>query len=96
MACVRNTVFEGNNDVIEKLQDHYRVLFRVYDCLCSGRLFRGESRTLSEFLLAFFLLTGVVIGPTVLKLYDELIKLREEVTSLKEQIESLKSGGSDS
>ena len=44
---------------------------------------------------SFFLLTGVAIGPTALKLYDELIKLREEVTSQKEQIESLKSSGSD-
>jgi hypothetical protein len=51
VACIRNTVFEGNNDVKEKLQDHYRVLFRVYDWLCSG--LPGGSRTLSEFLLAF-------------------------------------------
>lgn len=43
----------------------------------------------------FFLLTGVVIGPTVLKLHDEMIKLREEVAILKEQIDSWKSDGSD-
>ena len=44
---------------------------------------------------SFFMLTAVVIGPTVLKMYDEMIKLREEVASLKEQIDSLKSGGSE-
>ncbi len=55
---------------------------------------RGRELYPSSF-WSFFLLTGVVIGPTVLKLYPALLCLREEVASLKEQIESLKSGGSE-
>ena len=61
-----------------------------------GAYFEGNRELYPSSFWPFFLLTGVVIGPTVLKFYEELSKLREEVTSLKEQIESLKSGGSDS
>ena len=60
-----------------------------------GAYFERDRELYPSSFWSFFLLTGVVIGPTVLKLYDEMIKLREEVASLKEQIESLKSGGSE-
>jgi len=43
----------------------------------------------------FVMLVGIVIGPNVLFLYDQLIKLQEEVERLKEQIGSKASGGSE-
>ena len=58
-----------------------------------GAYFEGDRELYPSSFWPFFLLTGVVIGPTVLKLYDEMINLRQEVASLKEQMESMKSGG---
>ena len=60
-----------------------------------GAYFEGDRELYPSSFWPFFLLTGVVIGPTVLKLYDEMINLRQEVASLKEQMESMKSGGSE-
>jgi len=60
-----------------------------------GAYFEGDREIYPSSFWPFFLLTGVVIGPTVLKLYDEMINLRQEVASLKEQMESMKSGGSE-
>ena len=60
-----------------------------------GAYFEGDRELYPSSFWPFFLLTGVVIGPTVLKLYDEMINLRQEVASLKEQMEYMKSDGSE-
>ena len=76
---------------------NYKIITACYFVFMIGFVVarQGDHEHYPSSFWPFFLLTGVVIGPTVLRLYDELIKLREEVASLKEQMESLKSDGSE-
>jgi len=80
---------KGNYKIITACYFVFMIVFLV------GAYFEGDRELYPSSFWPFFLLTGVVIGPTVLKLYDEMINLRQEVASLKEQMEYMKSDGSE-
>jgi len=80
---------KGNYKIITACYFVFMIVFLV------GAYFDGDRELYPSSFWPFFLLTGVVIGPTVLKLYDEMINLRQEVASLKEQMEYMKSDGSE-